>query len=120
MKRRKIRRRMTLFIMILSIACSQTNAFSGWTDSPSYVKAQKLLTKRKAKKKLKKLLKARGEYNPDLILECDSKDEKSFTFHYYDVVMDSPDSGHTATVGWYQVDRTNGKIIDAIFGEELN
>jgi hypothetical protein len=45
------------------------------------------------------------------IIDIDSVDEHSYMIHLYEVVMDSPEEGHTATTGWYRVYK-NGFVVD--------
>jgi hypothetical protein len=44
----------------------------------------------------------------------DREEEGSFIVHVYEVVQDSPDQSHTATMGWYRVNRSTGKVTNAM------
>lgn len=46
------------------------------------------------------------------IIEVDQDKGDKVVIHLYEVVRDGPRSGHTATYGWYEVDRHTGKGQD--------
>jgi hypothetical protein len=44
-------------------------------------------------------------------IDISSVNEQSYLIHLYEVVMDSPEEGHTATTGWYRIYK-NGFVVD--------
>ena len=74
------------------------------TETQTVVQA-KTLTKKQAKKKLVKWLKKKGLYNKSYRLAYEGMEGKKYTFQYYQ------DMGtHTATINWYYVHKSTGKI----------
>jgi hypothetical protein len=53
------------------------------------------------------------EKNPqsEEIIEVDSEDPAAYVVHVYEVVDDGGGNSHTATFGWYQVDKMTGAVI---------
>ncbi|WP_017813029.1 hypothetical protein [Paenibacillus shenyangensis] len=45
-----------------------------------------------------------------LYVEVDSETSTKYTVHVYEVVQDDAETSHTATYGWYDVDKFTGKI----------
>ncbi|OPJ58507.1 hypothetical protein [Clostridium oryzae] len=67
------------------------------------------IDKERAVQLVKDYLKRKNEYMPKVI-EVDSEDDKNFNVHCYDVVDSGKSSEHTATSGWYYVDKKTGKV----------
>ena len=44
-------------------------------------------------------------------IEVDSVEDRYYIVHVYDVITNDNES-HTATTGWYKVNKYNGEIID--------
>ncbi|MCQ4085874.1 stalk domain-containing protein [Saccharibacillus sp. JS10] len=58
-----------------------------------------------------KLVKAKYGYDSSSIyVEVDHMEDNNYVVHVYEVVMDDEETGHTATYGWYHVNKTTGKI----------
>ncbi|SDM15450.1 Copper amine oxidase N-terminal domain-containing protein [Paenibacillus sp. OK060] len=60
-----------------------------------------------------KLVKNKYGYNSSyLIVEVDNELDNQYVVHVYEVVIDDEKTGegHTATYGWYYVDKSSGKI----------
>ena len=71
----------------------------------STVEAKSVLTKKQAKKKLKKWLKKKGLLKKKLKIAYDRKEKKSYVFWaYYD------EGDHTSTQNYYYVNYNTGKI----------
>lgn len=72
--------------------------------------ATKSITKAQAVKFVKE------KYYPkapsQLIIEVDSSNGSTYVVHAYEIVIDDPKTGegHTATWGWYDVDKKTGKV----------
>lgn len=66
-------------------------------------------TKEQAVNLVKEYLKSKGEYIPSVI-SVDSEDDKVFTVHCYDIIGKGTSEQHTATSGWYTVDKVTGDI----------
>jgi len=62
------------------------------------------ITKEKAIELVKDFMKKNESYIPSKV-EVDSETNEIYTIHAYDVV-----ENHTATVGWYTVNKTTGKV----------
>jgi hypothetical protein len=43
-----------------------------------------------------------------------TKKDNYYLIHYYEDVFNYPNDGHTATIGWYYISRTTGKICDTM------
>jgi hypothetical protein len=43
-------------------------------------------------------------------IDVEQEDLKSYSAHVYEIVDDGGGAGHTATFGWYKVDRATGKV----------
>lgn len=67
------------------------------------------LDKEKAIKLVKKYLKDNGEYLPNFIV-VDSENDKEFLIHCYDVIDEGNGKSHTATSGWYYVNKSNEEV----------
>ena len=80
-------------------------------DSVIEVSAKTKMTWKKAKKKLVRWMKKRGEYNKnyDLVYDHYDNEQKQYVFHYYNFVND-----HTATMNWYYVSKKTGKITSML------
>src|SRR5699024_6615967 len=52
-----------------------------------------------------------GSEDSNFKLTLDHQDGDKYIFHYYEAVNDG-DGGHTATLGWYEVDSKTGKVTD--------
>ena len=70
----------------------------------------KEIDEEKAIKLVKDYLMDNNEYLADHI-EVDSMDNKYYIIHVYDIVINGEES-HTATTGWYQVNKYSGEIIN--------
>ncbi|GGF76720.1 hypothetical protein GCM10010912_22300 [Paenibacillus albidus] len=46
----------------------------------------------------------------DYFVEVDHSEGNNYVVHVYEVIMDDETTGHTATYGWYYVDKSTGKI----------
>lgn len=46
----------------------------------------------------------------NLVIEVDHNEGNNYVVHVYEVVMDDETTGHTATYGWYYVDKSTGKL----------
>lgn len=60
-----------------------------------------------------KLVKNKYGYNSSyLIVEVDNEVDNQYVVHVYEIVIDDEKTGegHTATYGWYYVDKSSGKI----------
>ena len=60
-----------------------------------------------------KLVKNKYGYNSSiLIVEVDNEVDNQYLVHVYEIVIDDEKTGegHTATYGWYYVDKSSGKI----------
>ncbi|PYY28233.1 stalk domain-containing protein [Paenibacillus illinoisensis] len=60
-----------------------------------------------------KLVKNKYGYNSSkLIVEVDKEVDNQYVVHVYEIVIDDEETGegHTATYGWYYVDKSSGKI----------
>ncbi len=81
------------------------------TDTAIEVSAKTKMTWKKARKKLVKWLKKRGEYNKkyDLVYDHYDKGEKQYVFHYYNFV-----GNHSATINWYYVSKKTGEITSML------
>jgi len=62
------------------------------------------VTKEKAVELVKEFMKSKGSYMPSII-EVDNEDSEKYTIHAYDIV-----ENHTATTGWYTVNKATGKV----------
>ena len=67
------------------------------------------MTRAQAESLVKDYLKKKGEYVPAFIV-VDSEDEKIFTVHCYDVIGKGTAEQHTATSGWYTVNKSTGEV----------
>ncbi|MGL5346586.1 MAG: hypothetical protein ACRDA3_04495 [Peptostreptococcaceae bacterium] len=70
----------------------------------------KEIDEQKAIKLVKDYLMENNEYLAEYI-EVDSIDNKYYIIHVYDIVINGEES-HTATTGWYQVNKYSGEIIN--------
>lgn len=73
---------------------------------------QNEIDEKEAIKLVKNYLMKNNEYLADHI-EVDSVDNKYYIVHVYDIIVNGEDS-HTATTGWYQVNKYSGEIIDVM------
>ncbi len=73
-------------------------------EAKKSVEVAKTITPVKAEQMVKEYLTKRGEYIPSII-QVDHEDGESYVVHCYDIVVD-----HTATSGWYYVNKKTGKI----------
>nr|WP_145401636.1 stalk domain-containing protein [Paenibacillus xylanexedens] len=57
-----------------------------------------------------------GYNNSKLIVEVDNEVDNQYVVHVYEIVIDDEKTGegHTATYGWYYVDKTSGKVSSMI------
>jgi hypothetical protein len=67
------------------------------------------MTKAQAESLVKDYLKKKGEYVPAFIV-VDSEDDKTFTVHCYDVIGKGTAEQHTATSGWYTVNKSTSEV----------
>jgi uncharacterized lipoprotein len=67
------------------------------------------ITGAQAENLVREFLKKKGEYIPSII-SVDNEDDKTFTVHCYDVIGKGTSEQHTATSGWYTVDKATGEI----------
>ncbi|MNJ46757.1 hypothetical protein D3C77_418950 [compost metagenome] len=52
------------------------------------------------------------------IQEVDHLDEDQVTIHLYELVRNSEEDTHTATIDWLEVDRVTGKVKSSLFDDE--
>lgn len=71
--------------------------------------AKNIINSSNAVQKVSQYLKDAGKYVPSVI-ECDHEDGNSYVIHCYDVITYKGEGSHTATSGWYYVDKTTGNI----------
>lgn len=71
---------------------------------------EKEIGEKKAIKIIKEFLEKNNSYVASNI-EVDSVDNKYYIIHVYDII-DNGDESHTATTGWYKVNKYTGEIID--------
>lgn len=90
------------------------------TGKPAVAEAKTNMTKAQAKKKLIRVLKKKKLYNKKYYLDYDYKKGNCYVFHYYEWVYYNGVKDHTATTGWYSVNRKNGRIRDETIFEYLN
>lgn len=76
----------------------------------SQMNASQEIGKKQTIKLVKNYLKNNNTYIASNI-EIDSEDSKYYIIHVYDVISNDGES-HTATSGWYQVNKYTGEIID--------
>ncbi|MGL6107742.1 hypothetical protein [Romboutsia sp.] len=76
----------------------------------SDISTKKEIGKTQAIKLVKDYLQTNNSYIASNI-EVDSVDNKYYIVHVYDVIS-NPDESHTATIGWYQVNKHTGEIIN--------
>jgi hypothetical protein len=74
------------------------NSSGVWTDNTTY------MTPTEAEQKVRQYLINNGKYVPSKI-EYDHEENNAYVIHCYDIVVD-----HTATSGWYYVDKSTGNI----------
>lgn len=67
---------------------------------------------------VKKYLTSIGTRIPTYV-EIDSSDGNYDVVHCYEVISYPGEGSHTATTGWYRVDRQTGSIYDEILGGKL-
>lgn len=116
MKTKKIL--VTLVVLILGAFYIQTNVYkkSGLDNLKdnmevmSNTNSNKEIGRKEALKLVKEYLEKNNSYIANNI-EVDSEDNKYYIVHVYDVISNSEES-HTATTGWYQVDKYTGEIIN--------
>ncbi|GAA0077588.1 hypothetical protein UT300005_19660 [Clostridium sp. CTA-5] len=77
------------------------NENGAWTTFPEGI--------RQAEQKVKQYLENSGGYVAEHI-EYDHTQDNKYVIHCYDVVIQGNGFGHTATSGWYYVDKTSGAI----------
>lgn len=112
MYRKKIKGIMTVAVALaLTVTPLAVPMQNHTADSVIEVSAKTKMTWKKAKKKLVRWMKKRGEYNKDYDLVYDHYDneQKQYVFHYYNFVND-----HTATMNWYYVSKKTGKITSML------
>lgn len=73
---------------------------------------EKEIGEKKALRLVKEYLEKNNSYIANHI-EVDSVDDKYYTVHVYDIISND-DESHTATTGWYQVNKYTGEIIDVM------
>lgn len=70
--------------------------------------ASKIITEAQAVKLVK------DKYYPkapsQLIIEVEDSEGTIYLVHAYEIVVDDPETAHTATWGWYHVDKKTGKV----------
>ncbi|MFV8826368.1 hypothetical protein [Alkalihalobacterium sp. APHAB7] len=67
-----------------------------------------LLTEEEAIEKVRSYLDL--QYDPDVNIVVDHEDNGRYLVHVFDIVPGNGGVGHTATRGWYYVDRKTGEI----------
>lgn len=67
------------------------------------------LDKEKAIKLVKKYLRDNGQYIPNYVV-VDSEDEKEYVIHCYDIIDNGDGTSHTATSGWYYVNKNTEEV----------
>ena len=86
------------------------NDFKDAIEVLSDYNKEKEIGEKKAIKLVKEYLEKNNSYVASHI-EVDSVDNKYYVIHVYDVITND-DESHTATTGWYQVNKYTGEIID--------
>lgn len=76
-------------------------------DPVSEDRARNLVAAQGEVARFAKELEARGK---KLHVDVSLKDERTYLVHVYELVDDGAGTGHTATFGWYEVDRSTGTI----------
>jgi len=61
-------------------------------------------------------IKALGKANKVPHIDCDSEDTNGYHIHVFEIVDDPGSPSHTATMGWYTVDKKTGKVTNDITG----
>lgn len=115
----RIKKIVPVFIVLAIVAFyTQTNIYKNHKLNKSKediqvisnIHSNKEIGEKNALNLIKKYLQKNNAYIADNI-EVDSVDNKYYIIHVYDVIENSEES-HTATTGWYQVDKYTGEIID--------
>lgn len=111
MNRRRIKAILALSLATVLTVTPLTPMQNHTADSVIEVSAKTKMTWKKAKKKLVRWMKKRGEYNKnyDLVYDHYDNEQKQYVFHYYNFVND-----HTATMNWYYVSKKTGKITSML------
>lgn len=111
MNRRRIKAILALSLATVLTVTPLTPMQNHTADSAIEVSAKTKMTWKKAKKKLVRWMKKRGEYNKnyDLVYDHYDNEQKQYVFHYYNFVND-----HTATMNWYYVSKKTGKITSML------
>lgn len=74
------------------------NSSGAWTNNISYMSSAE------AEQKVREYLINTGKYIPSII-EFDHEENNAYVIHCYDIIVD-----HTATSGWYYVDKSTGNV----------
>ena len=115
----KLKRLLSItIVVILAGIYVQTNVYKKASNDNyknsievlSDLNKEKEIGETKAIKLVKQYLEKNNSYVASNI-EVDSIDNKYYTVHVYDVITNN-DESHTATTGWYQVNKYTGEIID--------
>ncbi|MCE5220901.1 MAG: hypothetical protein LLF98_06425 [Clostridium sp.] len=80
------------------------NENGAWSNDSEYN-----ITIINAQEMVKQYLSNNGKYIPQIV-EVDHVEGNSWVLHCYDVITYPGEGSHTATSGWYYVDRDNGNI----------
>ena len=91
--------------LMTPLAVPVARVVPGFPQITTQAEAKAKLTKKQARKKLIQYLKDVGIWKSGYKAEYDSTEGNKYLFHVYENVDD-----HTATVGWYYVNKNNGKI----------
>ena len=85
------------------------------------VRVSKKYTNEKIFSMIKKYYKAKGYTIPNnLIIEVDKKTTTKVTIHVYTIQNDGPNSGHTATWNWFDINVKTGKGQDTILYQDID
>lgn len=79
-------------------------------DGGLYIGKQPKRTSITQAEAVKKVKAKYGFHHPSIYVEVEYTEGDNYVVHAYQVVMDDEETGHTATYGWYYVNKTTGKI----------
>ena len=79
------------------------------------VKVYNSYSNKKLRSMIKKYYKAKGyTISPKVYIDFEKETGNTVTVHIYTIVSDGPNSGHTATWDWFDINRKTGKGTDTI------
>lgn len=111
-----------LSLATLLISCSASvNAKESDSKGPVKPKSTKSATSKLSENAALELIKNRAEVKEFFanvnkaktakpVIEVDRKEGSCYVIHVYELVPDGPDSSHTATMNWYNVDFNTKKV----------